>query len=98
MADKRFIQQGMDKTLSHAIEEAGEFLTSAGKLQRWGSHSQNPIYDKVPDGSRGECNAHWLWREIIDLQDALARLKEAMVKEHDYGFFHQNKDGSWKDD
>lgn len=95
MSDKRYIQKGMDKALSHAIEEAGEFLTAAGKLQRWGSHSNNPIYDEAPDGSRRECNAHWLWREAGDLLASLTRLRHEMAKEHDEGFFEQNKKGEF---
>ncbi len=98
MSNEKYLQKGMDKNLSHAIEEAGEFLTAAGKLQRWGSHSSNPIYRQVPDGSRGECNAHWLWRETNDLISALIRLKHDMVAEHDAGFFDQHDDGSWAND
>jgi hypothetical protein len=95
MTDKRFIQIGFDRVLSHSIEEAGEFLTAAGKTQRWGGRSINPIYDEVPDGSRGEMNGRWLWREIQDLESVLKRLKKEMIKEFDKGDFDQNKDGSW---
>lgn len=98
MADKDYLQGGFDKNLSHAIEEAGEFLTAAGKTQRWGGLSFNPIYNKVPDGSRGEINCRWLWREIQDLEDALKRLKKEMLKEFDEGMFDQNKDRTWKEE
>lgn len=95
MSDERFLQNGFDKTLSHAIEECGELITVAGKLQRWGSHSHNPIYREVPDGSRGECNAHWLWREIQDVKKAMHRLEQAMLSAFDDGFFDQDDSGEF---
>lgn len=98
MSNKDYLQKGFDKTLSHAIEECGEFLTAAGKLQRWGSLSVNPIYREAPDGSRGECNGRWLWREMLDLEDVLKRLKQEMIAEHDTGRFEMNPDGTWRDD
>lgn len=98
MSDKRFLQNGFEKNLSHAIEECGEFLAAAGKTQRWGVHSSNPIYSTAPDGSRGEANSHWLWREMQDLQAALKRLKKAMINDFDKGVFDQDKDGNWRED
>jgi len=41
--DTRFLQDGFDKQLSHVIEECGEVLAAAGKTQRWGRESVNPL-------------------------------------------------------
>jgi hypothetical protein len=74
MSDKRFLQNGFDKRLSHAIEECGEFLAAAGKTQRWGVWSVNPL---VPPCDR-ETNLAWLIREMNDVQEAMGRLREAI--------------------
>ena len=74
MTDPRFLQTGFDKCLSHAIEEAGEFLAAAGKTQRWGRDSVNPL---LPPEQR-ETNINWLIREMRDLEDALKRLRETL--------------------
>jgi hypothetical protein len=70
MVDQRFLQDGFDKCLSHAIEECGEFLAAAGKTQRWGPYSVNPL---VPTDQQ-ERNIVWLLREMGDLAQSLARL------------------------
>lgn len=77
MADPRFLQNGFDKRLSHAIEEAGEFLAAAGKTQRWGPMSVNPL---IPP-SEQETNLVWLKREMDDLRQAMNRLDEAILEE-----------------
>jgi len=79
MSDPRFLQDGFDKRLSHAIEEAGEFLAAAGKTQRWGLHSVNPL---LPADEQ-ETNEAWLLREMEDLIHALGRLGRAMLKTDD---------------
>ena len=79
MSDPRFLQDGFDKRLSHAIEEAGEFLAAAGKTQRWGLHSVNPL---LPAAEQ-ETNEAWLLREMEDLIHALGRLGRAMLKTDD---------------
>ena len=65
-----FIQPGFDKALAHAIEEAGEFLAAAGKTQRFGAWSVNPLLEPAEQ----ETNADWLAREMGALQVALERL------------------------
>lgn len=75
MTDARFLQKGFDKQLSHAIEECGEFLAAAGKTQRWGLKSVNPL---LPPEQQ-ETNEAWLLRELLDAQDALERLRSTMV-------------------
>lgn len=95
MSDPDYLQNGFDKILSHAIEECGEFLNAVGKFQRWGGHSSNPIYAKAPDGSCGECNAHWLYREIRDVRQAMYRLEASIREEFDARFFDQDIDGNW---
>jgi hypothetical protein len=71
MSDPRFLQDGFDKQLAHAIEECGEFLAAAGKTQRWGPFSVNPL---LPQCDR-ETNVVWLKREIADVRQALDRLE-----------------------
>lgn len=71
MADSRFLQQGFDKQLSHLIEECGEVLAAAGKTQRWGRHSVNPLL--LPE--QQETNLEWLCRELQDLKQAIKRLE-----------------------
>lgn len=74
MSDARFLQDGFDKQLSHAIEECGEFLAAAGKTQRWGLQSVNPLL--LPH--QQETNDAWLRREMVDLYGALERLLATM--------------------
>jgi NTP pyrophosphatase (non-canonical NTP hydrolase) len=74
MSDPRFLQDGFDKQLSHVVEECGEVLAAAGKLQRWGPLSVNPL---IPEGKQ-ETNIVWLRREMADLRQALDRLDATM--------------------
>jgi NTP pyrophosphatase (non-canonical NTP hydrolase) len=74
MSDERFLQNGFDKRLSHLIEECGEVLSAAGKLQRWGIYSVNPL---LPP-SQQEANVEWLRRELQDLKQAIQRLEQDM--------------------
>jgi len=76
MVDERFLQEGFDNQLSHVIEECGEVLSAAGKLQRWGPYSFNPL---VLESDR-ETNIAWLKRELIDLQLTTTRLLSTMEK------------------
>lgn len=75
--DARFLQDGFDKRLSHLIEECGELLAAAGKTQRWGVWSENPL---LPPCDR-ETNLVWLRREMEDVRQALSRLEESMELE-----------------
>jgi NTP pyrophosphatase (non-canonical NTP hydrolase) len=70
MSDARFLQQGFEKQLAHVVEECGEVLAAAGKTQRWGPYSVNPL---LPVNQQ-ETNLAWLTREIADLRQALDRL------------------------
>lgn len=88
MSDKRFLQQGFDKCLSHAIEECGEFLAAAGKTQRWGPMSQNPL---IPEAER-ETNLVWLRREMGDVTHALHRLHQVIGAEFDGDCHHCDED------
>jgi hypothetical protein len=77
MSDPRFLQDGFDKRLAHAIEECGEFLAAAGKTQRWGVWSTNPL---LPPAER-ETNLVWLRREMADVRQSLDRLDAAIAAE-----------------
>ncbi len=46
MSDPRFLQDGFEKQLAHLIEECGEVLAAAGKTQRFGLDSVNPLLPK----------------------------------------------------
>lgn len=72
MSDKRFLQSGFSKQLSHVVEECGEVLAAIGKTQRWGLKSVNPL---LPEDEQ-EPNEDWLRRELDDLLDAIERLQE----------------------
>ncbi len=77
MTDQRFLQDGFDKRLSHLIEECGEVLAAAGKTQRWGADSGNPL---LP-AEQQEKNIDWLRRELGDLKQAISRLEECLQEE-----------------
>lgn len=77
MSDARFLQNGFDKRLSHFIEECGEALAAAGKTQRWGATSYNPL---LPAEQR-EMNITWLRREIGDVLLAADRLLAAAAED-----------------
>lgn len=71
MSDNMFIKKGFDQTLSHVIEECGEVLAAAGKLQRHGIYSVNPLLPV----EQQETNIHWLIRELVDLKEAIERFE-----------------------
>lgn len=77
MSNPKYKQYGFDKRLSKLIEECGEVLAAAGKLQRWGARSCNP---ELPPLQR-EDNLAWLRREMADVREALDDLDEAIAKE-----------------
>jgi NTP pyrophosphatase (non-canonical NTP hydrolase) len=68
---RKYLRDDYASKLAHAIEEAGEFVSAAGKTQRWGRSSFNP---DLPEDMR-ESNEDWLRREINDLRLALTRLE-----------------------
>lgn len=73
MAHEEFRQHGsVDKALAHLIEEMGEVLCAAGKTQRFGLDSYNPL---LPPEQR-ETNEQWLRREVDDLKLSIAKLEE----------------------
>lgn len=74
MSDPRFLQQGFDKQLAHIVEECGEVLAAAGKTQRWGPSSVNPL---LPPEQQ-ETNLRWLLRELDDLQEAVTRFRQTV--------------------
>lgn len=73
MSDPRFIPTEFNACLSHLIEECGEVLHAAGKLQRFGTYSYNP---DLPVGRR-VTNLEWLRQEMQDLREALDRMETA---------------------
>lgn len=76
MAHEEFRQHGCPaKALSHLIEECGEVLAAAGKTQRFGFLSTNPL---LPPEQR-ETNAAWLRREVADLKLSIEKLEHEMA-------------------
>jgi hypothetical protein len=65
--DERFIKGGLSHRLAHFVEEAGEALAAAGKTQRWGLESVNPL---LP-AAQQETNRIWLLRELRDVRSAV---------------------------
>lgn len=72
MSDDRYIRPGFSFALAMLVEECGEVLAAAGKTQRWGRYSVNP---ELPVEQQ-EKNRDWLLREMIDLEQAIARVRE----------------------
>lgn len=70
--------------MSHVIEECGEVVAAAGKLQGWGRHSVNPLLPV----EKQESNIDWLRRELDDLENAISRFKEELGEEPATKFDH----------
>lgn len=70
----KYLRDDFPSVLAHAVEECGEFLSAAGKTQRWGRKSFNP---ELPESQR-ETNEVWLRREMADVRLALSRLEMAL--------------------
>jgi NTP pyrophosphatase (non-canonical NTP hydrolase) len=79
MAHAEFSPKGLEDSLAHLIEECGEVLSAAGKSQRFGLESVNPL---LPEEER-EANVVWLMREMADLQSAINRVRKEL---HDNGY------------
>lgn len=77
MSDPRFLQNGFQKRLAHFIEECGEAIAAAGKTQRWGAESSNPLLPK----SQREKNIDWLKRELADVKQSIDRLEQSIKEE-----------------
>lgn len=76
MSDPRFLQTGFEARLAHVVEKCSEVLAAAGKTKRWGAGGVNPL---IPSDQQ-ERNADRLWREMADLEDAMARLRTTMLR------------------
>lgn len=72
----KYLRPGFDFALAHFVEECGETLAAAGKVQRWGLDSVNP--ELQPDAR--ETNRSWLARELTDLEGAIERLRTEIGK------------------
>lgn len=72
--EERYIHGStLHQSLARLIEECGECLQAAGKIQRFGWLSTDP---SLPDGEKKETNLEWLLREMTDLEDGIKRLRE----------------------
>ena len=81
MSDARFLQDGFDKQLAHAMEECGEFVAAAAKTQRWGPLSTNPL---IPEAER-ITNIQWVIDELGDLELTLQRLRVTIAEQFGVG-------------
>lgn len=61
-----------EQRMGYLVEECGEVLHAAGKIQRWGLESYNP---ELPEAQR-ETNRQWLARELSNLEAAIAMIRE----------------------
>jgi NTP pyrophosphatase (non-canonical NTP hydrolase) len=77
MTHVNFLQEGLNNQLAHLIEECGEVLAAAGKTQRFGWLSVNPL---LPPAAQ-ESNKDWLLREIKDLKLTISRLEKTIESE-----------------
>ena len=66
----------IEGALAHLVEECGEVVAAAGKSLRFGLRSCNP----EPGASR-EANGDWLERELVDLERAIAWLRDDVEME-----------------
>ena len=60
--------------MGYLVEEAGEVLAAAGKSLRWGLEATNP---ELPENEQ-EPNAAWLLRELVDLERAIAYVRNEL--------------------
>jgi NTP pyrophosphatase (non-canonical NTP hydrolase) len=81
MAHEEFRPTDLQGALAHLVEECGEVLSAAGKTQRYGFDSVNPLLPK----HQQETNADWLWREMEDLKMAIDNLQRKMRQDDPSG-------------
>ena len=62
----------VEQALGHVVEECGEVLAAAGKIQRFGWAGVNPELPAL----RQETNKAWLRRELQDLKRAIVVLED----------------------
>lgn len=77
MSHPEFLQSGFEKQLAHLVEELGELIAAAGKTQRFGAFSVNPLLPAHEQVS----NIVWLKAEMKDVREALDRLQETIERE-----------------
>lgn len=70
MSHPEFAHKGT--RLGKFIEECGEAIAAAGKCERFGLDSYNPL---LPEDQR-EKNRDWLKRELADLKEAISMLEK----------------------
>ena len=71
---QEYFPRTIDQKLGYLVEECGEVLAAVGKTQRWGLES----FDPEP-GSDGETNREWILRELSDLENACAIVRDALT-------------------
>ena len=64
----------VDQKLGYLVEECGEVLHGVGKALRWGLESSNP---ELPPEQR-VTNRNWILRELVDLQNAIDKVRAAL--------------------
>ena len=80
MSDDRFTKGlNIGQRLAHVVEECGEVLAAAGKCQRWGFYSVNPLLQKQDQVQ----NIDWLKQELADLKSAIDRFEVDFENIHD---------------
>lgn len=72
---EQYKPKNFNQEMGYLIEECGEVLSAAGKSQRWGLDSVNP---EIPKEEQ-EKNAHWLHRELDDLERAIALVRHGLI-------------------
>lgn len=69
-----YLRLNFRSLLGHVVEECGEVIQAAGKIQRWGLFSVNPELE--PEDQLQ--NVAWLEQELLDLKGAIQRLEDHM--------------------
>ena len=65
----------VEDKLVYLVEECGEVVAAAGKGLRFGIFSYNP---ELKEEDR-EYNVDWILRELVDLETAIAIVKEVLL-------------------
>lgn len=74
--DSRWDRPGFSFGLARLVEELGECTAAAGKTQRWGLDSVNPL---LPSAQQ-ETNRDWLLREMDDVERRIARVRADIAR------------------
>lgn len=77
--DERFKPRDINEAWGRLIEELGEATAAAGKLQRYGPFSVNPLLPR----EQQETNLSWVMRELEDIERAARDFRAFIARPND---------------